>query len=968
MRYSILLGASAALAASLSSTPLAVVPLATAQSELLLSEVVVTPTAGEFVEIFNPNPFPVDLSDVYLTDATFQNGGAYYYNVVTGADAGGGGFSDFHARFPDGAAIAPGEYQTVAIAGSDAFLAEYGALPDYELVDDGGAADGVPQMREALPGSIALDSGLTNSGEVVVLYYWDGESDLVTDLDYVVWGDTNEGVDKTGVAIDGPDADAATSTYAPDTPLASQDFLTPHGFGASFTRTDFSEGMESDGVLAPDVVFDDFNDGTIDGVFTFSDTGAGIGAGTTDGQDGTPNSALSVGVLPADAGSFIGFVVTGGDGVDDISNTESLSFYVRPTQFTAANEPFLLEVNLHEDANGNGTYEGDIDDEYQATYLLTPGTGYTRVEIPLSAFVDDNTVFPGADGAFDFTRLLEIVVAVGAPQGPELVFAMDDIVFEGGVLAGGNGVNGDDETSEDLSNTFAQGLTPTPNEGLPAVQEITVSFVSASGTANEADGPAPITVEVTTNDGQPLDRNVTVDVTFTGGTASADDFTDVPPTTRTLAFFTGTASGSTMDATFTLLDDAIDEGTEEATFSLSGGLVGEDPDGFGQDTFALTIIDDDGTPPSGSPVVINEVDADQPGTDNAEFIELFNPSGTVQSLDGLVLVVFNGSNGQSYGAVDLDGQSIAPNDRFVVCISSSDFDGLGICDLDASALIQNGSIQNGEDAVALYLGDATDFPDGTMATDANLLDAVVYETGSDTNTDLPTLLGTGVVYDEFGPDSGLNYSVQRFPDGTGSFVTDLATPGLQNIPVELAAPLAAREEAGRVVLTWATASETNNAYFEVLARRADAAAFTSLGQVEGAGTTSASQQYSIALDDLAPGTYRFRLRQVDLDGTAEVVSETEASVTLSVTHRVTAVWPNPAVGAAQLEVAAARAQRVSVKVYDALGRLVATALDTELDAQQSRTVALGARLAPGAYVAVVAGEQFREVRRFTVSR
>lgn len=214
---------------------------------LLLTEIVVTPTAGEFVEIHNPNAFAVDLSDYYLTDATFAGGGTYYYNVVTGTNAGGGGFADFHARFPAGASIAAGEYQTVAMAGSDDFAATYGFAPTYELYEDGASADVVPDMREALPGSINGQGGLTNSGEVVVLYFWDGASDLVIDVDYAVWGDKDEAVDKTGVAIDGPDAGSATSTYTPDTSLAAQDVILPggHATGEAFVRVDLSEGAET---------------------------------------------------------------------------------------------------------------------------------------------------------------------------------------------------------------------------------------------------------------------------------------------------------------------------------------------------------------------------------------------------------------------------------------------------------------------------------------------------------------------------------------------------------------------------------------------------------------------------------------------------------------------------------------------------------------------------------------------------
>ena len=214
---------------------------------ILLSEIVVTPTAGEFIEIFNPTGVAVDLSNVYLTDATFAGGGTYYYNIVTGTNAGGGGFGDFHARFPTGAMIGPGEFQTIALTGSDAFLTEFGFDPNYELFEDGAVADAIDDMLEALPGSIGNQGGLTNGGEVVILYTWDGVSDLVQDIDYAVWGDKDEAVDKSSVGIDGPDADSDPSFYAFETPIVSQDVvaLAAHANGDSFQRLDFTEGAEA---------------------------------------------------------------------------------------------------------------------------------------------------------------------------------------------------------------------------------------------------------------------------------------------------------------------------------------------------------------------------------------------------------------------------------------------------------------------------------------------------------------------------------------------------------------------------------------------------------------------------------------------------------------------------------------------------------------------------------------------------
>jgi len=215
--------------------------------DLLLSEVVVTPTNGEFVEIYNPTGTSINLSDVYLTDATFAGGGVFYYNIVTGANAGGGGFGDFHARFPNGSTIASGEFQTVSISGSDAFFANFGIDPTYELYEDAVIADGIPDMREALPGSINGQGGLSNGGEVVILYTWDGVSDLVQDIDYGLWGDAAEAVDKTGVSVDGPDADAVASTYLADTAIAIQDVVSggSHASGDSFQRVDFTEGVET---------------------------------------------------------------------------------------------------------------------------------------------------------------------------------------------------------------------------------------------------------------------------------------------------------------------------------------------------------------------------------------------------------------------------------------------------------------------------------------------------------------------------------------------------------------------------------------------------------------------------------------------------------------------------------------------------------------------------------------------------
>jgi hypothetical protein len=87
------------------------------------------------------------------------------------------------------------------------------------------------------------------------------------------------------------------------------------------------------------------------------------------------------------------------------------------------------------------------------------------------------------------------------------------------------------------------------------------------------------------------------------------------------------------------------------------------------------------------------------------------------------------------------------------------------------------TIQNGVDAVALFLGNATDFPNGTAATvrpaGTTLIDAVIYKTGADVDgVGLDTALGiTGPIVDEFARDgtatAGAADSIGRIPNGSG---------------------------------------------------------------------------------------------------------------------------------------------------------------------------------------------------------
>ncbi|WP_405210721.1 endonuclease [Dokdonia sp. Asnod2-E02] len=170
-------------------------------------------------------------------------------------------------------------------------------------------------------------------------------------------------------------------------------------------------------------------------------------------------------------------------------------------------------------------------------------------------------------------------------------------------------------------------------------------------------------------------------------------------------------------------------------------------------------------------VTINELDADTPSTDDQEFIELLTTPEA--SLDGYVLVLFNGSSSggdSSYFALDLDG--LVADINGIVLIGSNN-----VVPVPDFILFDN-TIQNGADAVAIYQGDEQDFPEGTLATTANLVDALVYDTNDSDDTNLLNLLGETTQVNEGGNGASSSNSIQL--NSTGGYDVTTPTPGQLN--------------------------------------------------------------------------------------------------------------------------------------------------------------------------------------------
>lgn len=195
-------------------------------AKLLLTEIVLAPSTGELIEIANPGSTPIDLSGYYLSDA------GTYFRVPAGAPT--VDTADFIVKFPAGAQVPAKGVITVALDTAANFTAAYGIAPTYALA---------AMTMIAVNGTPSL----TNGGEMVVLFAWDGASDTVRDVDMVIAGVpsvANGLVDKSNVMIDGPDSDSASTAYKTDARTLAPQPSAP-GAGKSTKRLAQEDGFQT---------------------------------------------------------------------------------------------------------------------------------------------------------------------------------------------------------------------------------------------------------------------------------------------------------------------------------------------------------------------------------------------------------------------------------------------------------------------------------------------------------------------------------------------------------------------------------------------------------------------------------------------------------------------------------------------------------------------------------------------------
>jgi hypothetical protein len=208
----------------------------------------------------------------------------------------------------------------------------------------------------------------------------------------------------------------------------------------------------------------------------------------------------------------------------------------------------------------------------------------------------------------------------------------------------------------------------------------------------------------------------------------------------------------------------------------------------------------------------------------------------------------------------------------------------------------------------------------------------------------------------WGPDAVAEMYVDDFMFGQYPFV-----------PVELTSFTANVNHSGQVELNWSTATETNNQMFEI-ERGNIVGQFTTIGYVEGNGTTTEPQEYSYIDNTVETGTYFYRLKQIDFLGTYEYSNEIEVDVIGPLTFNLEQNYPNPFNPSTNIKYTISESGIVKLAIYNTLGEEVAVLVDGIVQAGFYEVTFDASSLPSGAYFYRLQSDNLNQVKKMLLMK
>ena len=170
-----------------------------------------------------------------------------------------------------------------------------------------------------------------------------------------------------------------------------------------------------------------------------------------------------------------------------------------------------------------------------------------------------------------------------------------------------------------------------------------------------------------------------------------------------------------------------------------------------------------------------------------------------------------------------------------------------------------------------------------------------------------------------------------------------------------------------VYLSWQTATEQNNYGFNI-ERKAEETnpGWTTIGFVKGSGNSNSPLVYHFTDSPAKNGSYIFRLKEIDLNGTFNYSNEIEVVINNVPNFLLLQNYPNPFNPSTTISYQLPQDGLVSIKVYDVLGKEIAT-LVNEVKTSGLHEVDFNAsNLSSGIYLYKMTVNNFTQTRKMIV--
>lgn len=150
------------------------------------------------------------------------------------------------------------------------------------------------------------------------------------------------------------------------------------------------------------------------------------------------------------------------------------------------------------------------------------------------------------------------------------------------------------------------------------------------------------------------------------------------------------------------------------------------------------------------------------------------------------------------------------------------------------------------------------------------------------------------------------------------------------LPVELIS-FTASVNSNNVDLKWTTSSEINNSGFDLERKLYSAADWVKIKNIQGAGNSNNLNHYSCTDKNLSTGKYQYRLKQIDYNGNFEYFNlSSEVIIGSPEKYSLSQNYPNPFNPSTTINFDLPVDSKVTLKVYDLLGREVYSVFNNEL--------------------------------------